>query len=162
MTTDDREAFIEGLHQIADFLAEHPEVPLPNMSSYVGGRYVPSFSIYTHCVDPTNRSDSRDQRTKLADIARAMGRAEKSTDFEFAVWRRFSGVVLAAYAERNEVCERVVTGTREVTKEVPDPAALAAVPKVTVTETVEDVEWVCQPLLKPASTSLLRVPDEVA
>jgi hypothetical protein len=45
------------------------------------------------------------------------------------------------------VCERVVTGTRLETKEVPDPEALKAVPLVTVTETVEDVEWRCMPLL---------------
>lgn len=51
------------------------------------------------------------------------------------------------YAPRAEVCERVVKGTREVVKEVPDPDALKAVPKVTVTETVEDVEWVCKPIL---------------
>lgn len=55
------------------------------------------------------------------------------------------------YASRSEVCERVVKGTREVTKEVPDPEALKAVPKVTVTETVEDVEWVCMPILDDKS-----------
>jgi hypothetical protein len=55
--------------------------------------------------------------------------------------------------DRNEVCEKVVTGTREVTKEVPDPEALAAVPKVTVTETVEDVEWRCHPILDAAVQS---------
>lgn len=60
---------------------------------------------------------------------------------------RFGEVGLYVYAGRGEVCERIVTGTREVTKEVPDPKALAEVPKVTVTETVEDVEWKCTPLL---------------
>lgn len=158
MTTDKRAAYIEGLHQIADFLAEHPEVPLPNIGDFINGAYQPTLRIFTQ----VGRDDDRDQRTKLADIAKAMGRAEKATDYEFAIWRKFSGIILAAYAERGEVCERVVTGTREVTEEVPDPEALAAVPKVTVTKVVEDVDWVCQPLLKPASTSLLRVPDEVA
>jgi hypothetical protein len=43
-----------------------------------------------------------------------------------------------------------VVGTREVTEEVPDPEALAAVPKVTVTRTVEDVRWECRPLLAEA------------
>lgn len=56
-------------------------------------------------------------------------------------------ITLFIYAERSRVCERVVKGTREVTKEVPDPEVLKAVPKVTVTETVEDFEWVCKPLL---------------
>lgn len=57
------------------------------------------------------------------------------------------GVRLQVYARREQVCERIVTGTREVTREVPDPEALKAVPTVTVTETVEDVRWDCKPLL---------------
>lgn len=56
-------------------------------------------------------------------------------------------ISLHVYARRDEVCERIVTGTREVTEEVPDPEALAAVPKVTVTRVEEDVEWRCLPLL---------------
>jgi len=59
----------------------------------------------------------------------------------------FGPMWLHIYIDRAQVCERIVTGTREVTKEVPDPEALAAVPKVTKTETVEDVEWRCLPLL---------------
>jgi hypothetical protein len=57
------------------------------------------------------------------------------------------GVCLHVYAERDQVCERVVTGTETVTRTVPDPAALAEVPEIEVTETVETVEWVCKPLL---------------
>jgi hypothetical protein len=60
------------------------------------------------------------------------------------------GIGLYVYAERGQVCERVVVGTEEVTEEVPDPAALAAVPTTTVTKTVEKVEWVCKPLLGEA------------
>lgn len=56
------------------------------------------------------------------------------------------------YANREEVCERVVIGTREVTEEVPDPEALKAVPKVAVTKTVEDVEWQCHSLLAEVSS----------
>ncbi len=52
-------------------------------------------------------------------------------------------VMLHAYGDRAKVCERVVTGTREVTEEVPDPDA----PKVTVTRVVEDVEWRCSSIL---------------
>jgi hypothetical protein len=56
-------------------------------------------------------------------------------------------VGIHVYAPRDEVCERVVTGVETVTKTVPDPVALAAVPQVEVTELVETVEWVCRPLL---------------
>lgn len=52
--------------------------------------------------------------------------------------------------DREAVCRRVVTGTREVTKTVPAPGA----DTVEVTETVEDVEWVCdEPLLAGAVTA---------
>ena len=53
------------------------------------------------------------------------------------------------YADRAQVCERVVTGTETVTRAVPDPAA----PLVEVTEEVETVEWVCRPLLAAESSS---------
>jgi hypothetical protein len=43
-----------------------------------------------------------------------------------------------------------VTGTREVTEQVPDPEALAAVPTTTVTRTEDVTEWVCRPLLADA------------
>jgi len=154
--TDKRAAYIEGLHQIADFLAEHPEVPLPHLSSHIGDEYGPILTIWLV------RGDAREA---MATVARAMGKAEKIVDErtgEFKIYRQFAGFKLVASAGREEVCERVVTGTREIVEEVPDPDALAAVPKVTVTKVVEDIEWVCQPLLKPASTSILSVPAEVA
>lgn len=56
-------------------------------------------------------------------------------------------VVIKMYAHREQVCERVVTGSRTVTRQVRDPAALAAVPIVDVTSTEDVVEWVCAPLL---------------
>ena len=57
------------------------------------------------------------------------------------------GVKVKTYAQRDEVCERIITGTREVTKTVKDPDALAAVPEVEVTVTEETVEWICHSLL---------------
>lgn len=149
MTDNARQAYIDGLHQIAEFLAEHPEVPLPHLSSYVGDTYGPVLTIWL----------LREARESMADVARAMGKAEKWADDrtgEFKIYRQFAGIKLIASAHRAEVCERVVTGTHEVTREVPDPEALAAVPTVTVTEVVEEVDWVCAPLLKP-STSILKV-----
>jgi len=147
--TDNRQAFIDGLHQIADFLAEHPEVPLP----YLGGDI--RAGIPRHCLPIYLVSGP--QREDLAVIAKAMGSASKVVDPDgdrFYVTRRFGAITLAASASRDEVCERVVVGTKEVTREVPDPAALAAVPKVSVTEVIEQVEWRCSPLLKPASDAL--------
>lgn len=144
--TDTRQAFIDGLHQIADFLAEHPEVPLPHLGSYIDNTYAPVLTIWLH-----------GGREDLSEVARAMGKAQKTVNNdtgEFKVYREFAGIKLVASADRDAVCERVVTGTREVTEEVPDPEALAAVPKVAVTKVVEDVEWRCGSLLKPAGDAL--------
>jgi len=153
MSTDDtRQAYIDGLHQIADFLAEHPEVPLPHLHSSVGGKWGPVLRIFLLSVN--------EPREALATVARAMGNATKAADITgdgFEVYREFAGIKLVAHASRSEVCERVVTGTREVTREIPDPEALAAVPKVSVTEVVEDVEWVCAPLLKAAPKGLISL-----
>jgi hypothetical protein len=63
----------------------------------------------------------------------------------------WGAIGLHVYARRDQVCERVVTGTETVTRTVKDPAALAEVPEVEVTEEVEIVKWECKPLL--ASTS---------
>lgn len=60
----------------------------------------------------------------------------------------FGRVSLHVYADREEICERVVTGTETVTKKIKDPEALAAVPEIEVTEEVEKVEWRCRPLLE--------------
>jgi len=45
------------------------------------------------------------------------------------------------------VCERVVVRTEEIESEEVDPAALAALPKVTVRKQVDVVEWRCPELL---------------
>ena len=142
-----RAAYIDGLRQIADWLEQHPDVPLPYLgfagSTKLQAQNVPAVPIYVW----------DDQRQRMAAIARAMGGAEKDAAGDrFRLTRHFAGIAVVASAERDQVCERIVVGTREVTEEVPDPEALAAVPKVTVTKTVEDVEWRCGSLLAPAGT----------
>jgi len=82
---------------------------------------------------------------EFAQTVRAIGKGVKVPDDKWMnVQRQFGPVMVEAFTDRNMVCRKVVTGTREVTKEIPDPDA----PVVTVTETVEDYEWVCdEPLL---------------
>jgi hypothetical protein len=100
----------------------------------------------------------------LAEFARAAARAGRKVtkktngteDQFFGIEVSFGWLTLYVYADRDEVCERVVTGSREVVEEVPDPEALAAVPKVTVTTTVEDVVWRCGPLLAPVAEHAVR------
>ena len=102
-------------------------------------------------------------RTKMAEFVRAGLRAGATIDKEVTddyakALLRFGPITIQVYTEREEVCERVVTATHEVVEEVPDPEALAAatasVPLVKKITTVEDVEWVCTPLLAVAQTEL--------
>lgn len=125
--TPDRDSFIRGLRELAEFLEQRPEMPvvvwpekLTLLSSVAGAA--------------------------LIRCARQMGYADKVvSDGYFELHRRFGdgSVTFQLYAPREEVCERVVTGTREVVSEVPDPVMVAAVPKVRRVEVVEDVEWRC-------------------
>lgn len=82
---------------------------------------------------------------EFALAVRAIGKGVKvPNDKWMKVQRQFGPVMVEAFIDRAMVCRKVVTGTREVTREMPDPEA----PVVTVTETVEDYEWQCdEPLL---------------
>lgn len=82
---------------------------------------------------------------EFARTVRMVGKAVKVPDDKWMnVQRRFGPVVVEVFTDRDIVCRKVVTATREVTREIPDPEA----PTVTVTETVEDYEWACdEPLL---------------
>src|SRR6266498_3169456 len=139
-TDSPRAEFLASLRQIIDWLQAHPDVPQPY--HLLGDK----LYIYVYGEDP---------RAVLARIARAMGNADKDVDeARFELRRRFGAITLVASARRDEVCERVVVGTREVTRQAPDPHALAALNVVTVTEIVEDVQWVCPPsLLNPDAPS---------
>jgi len=129
-----RAGYIAGLRRIADALESDPLLLLP----YDGTGS--EFSVFT---------DSRDELVRWARVLDGK-RDKEVTDSDHYAFK-LHGVVgslrVLVYAPRDEVCTRRVVGTREVTEEVPDPEALAAVPTVTVTKTVEDVEWDCGPIL---------------
>lgn len=135
MTTTETLSKADALRALADFIDANPDLP----------DLVTDQRLLTYLI--------RDQRAVMAAVARAGAKAgipvEKSYDEgTYAnLSLQFGPIELHVYAQRDQVCERVVTGTREVTKEIPDPKALAAVPTVTVTETEDVVEWVCTPLL---------------
>jgi hypothetical protein len=159
----ERAAYTRGLREIAEWLDDHPEVELPYLGDYAEGSALPALPIF---LRPPYKwePDKADVRTQMATVARAMGRAEKRIkewvdgSSSFQVWREFGGLVVYAQAGRDEVCERIVVGTEEVTKQVPDPEALAAVPLVEKTETVEKVEWRCGPLLGDATEHPFSAP----
>lgn len=129
---DERAAYIRGLRNLAGLLAANPSLALP----YPGHG---SDLTVILVADP-------DQREQLAAWVRHMDSGVKTkqvTDTAYRVRGTVGGLPVVVIADRDEVCQRVLVGTREVVRQVPHPDA----PMVTVIEVVEDVEWVCSPLL---------------
>jgi hypothetical protein len=89
-----RTAFISGLQELAGFLAEHPEVPIP---------YYTTLNVFVG---------------EKADIARAAkaGSWDKIFNGEWFYLRRtFQGCIdFDVTVERDVVCRKVVTGTKLV------------------------------------------------
>lgn len=135
---DERERYIDGLRTLASALELHPEIPLP----YDGTSSAISFNFL----------GGKDPRADMAAAARAIPCAWRKKFWGdgtayFTLEGDVGGVQVSLTAFRDAVCRKVVTGTREVTETVKDPAKLAEVPEVEVTRVVEDVEWACGPLL---------------
>lgn len=134
--TSERADFIAGLRALADLLEQHDELKLP------------TNDIHWHCLD------AEDGPGDLATFARLVpGTLRKNTYGDSTptpyidLSGRIEGLRVSASAYRDAVCTRRVVAVREVVEEIPDPDALASVPTVTVTKTVEDVEWDCHPIL---------------
>lgn len=128
-----RERFVSELRRLADIFEQHPELPLPYHSPAV---------VLLASGNTEN----------LAEFARIVGRADKDvTEYSFRlIASGFETVQFFMSAAREFVCERVVVDRQTVTREVPDPDAMASVPLVEVTEEVEVVEWVCpDSILRP-------------
>ncbi|MEV0085229.1 hypothetical protein [Saccharopolyspora sp. NPDC050642] len=128
-----------GLRALADMIETNPEL-------------AKNFSSTLNRVGINVHLSWKDRVAELARIARIAKRhgATVTKDINETFHNLvldFGGTKAQVLAYRSEVCERVVTGTETVTKRVKDPTALAAVPEVEVTETVEKFEWVCRPLL---------------
>jgi len=128
-----------GLRALADMIEVHPEL-------------AHNFS-HTFGYSGINAHPQReDVAAELADIARIALRSgakvtkDISEKFHNLVLD-FGAVKVDVLAYREQVCERVVVGTREITEEIPDPDQLAAVPTVTQTRTEDIVKWRCTPLL---------------
>ena len=134
----ERTDYIAGLRALADALDEDTSLPLP----YDGKSS--ALSVFT------------DTKAECLAYARLLGRADKkytdSDSYGFELHGSLLGLSLLVYAPRDQVCTKVVLGTREVTEEIPDPTALAAVPTITVTKAVEDIRWECVPLLAEKSS----------
>lgn len=120
--------FIQGLRELADFYERYQGTPLPPT-------YLRYFGIYGDASP-----------AQLVQIAKAPGATKTEKEYsgrDFRLKKIFSGeVVLSFSLNREQVCSKRVTGTREVPETV-IPA------KVVAAHTEEIVEWDCHPLLSP-------------
>lgn len=143
--TDTRTAYTQGLRQLADLVDAHPDLPQPYTTAYSTGDVQACWFLHLHGL----KEDLSGQKAAAAQIVKVLGgqwdKAERSDDV-FILTQSRDGIRLSVQVNRAAVCERVVTGSREVT--VP---ATPAIPKQAArperTETVEDVTWVCSSLL---------------
>lgn len=133
-----REEMIAGIRQLADWLEANPDIPIPYDLT---GRSAASVNIHA--------SHGESEKAVVAAVARALpGRVAKDVwgkdDYYFGVRGNApGGVGVNVIAHREKVCERIVTGTREVVEKVPAPDA----PMIEVTRTEEIVEYRCGPIL---------------
>ncbi len=130
----EREQYITGLRALVRALEADETLPLPQSEI--------SWPVQIY-DDETYAADDAAVKVALAKIARLMdGPAIKNYDDDefFRMRGSIGGLQIRAWAMRDQVCRKVVKGTKEVTAEV-------ATQFETVTKTVEDVEWVCEPLL---------------
>lgn len=135
-----RERYIDGLRVLAAVLEQNPDVPLPyeGTGSFIGINFL----------------SGDDPRGQMAEAARAFPcKWDKvfwggETSY-FDLRAQLAGLKVSLTAYREVVCTRKVTGTREVTETVKDPAKLAEVPEIEVTRTEDIIEWDCGSLLAP-------------
>lgn len=126
-----------GLRALADMIEQNSEIaPLAD------------YLLRNACVFSAKAPEHHALLARLAmrygaKVNKSISNELYNLDLSFAD----GAVVATVLAHRADVCERVVTGVEVVTKTVKDPAAVAALPDLEVTEEVETVRWECKPLL---------------
>lgn len=126
-----RKQSIDSLRLLATFLEKHPEMPLPMEIS--PWHYLSLFP---------------DTLKEFQTIARAFGSFDKgvngTADELFEISRRVGAIRIKVFANRNEVCQRIVVGVERVpTEVVPE--------KIVPAHDREIVRWECSPLLADAT-----------
>lgn len=116
------EEYVQGLRDFADWAEAHAD----EFASWTLDDALGPVMLYRPDVE------------SLAQTARALGghRTKDANGSYFTIIRSFGPVDVHAYSDRNEVCERVVTGTKVI------PATV--IPAREIPERVEEiVEWKC-------------------
>lgn len=129
---DERQEALKGMQRLIEFLAEHPELPLPDMD----------FRVYT--------LDSKEQARM---VAKKFGSFEKdANEWYFSITKPFARgeygrlVALTYVFNRGNVCTKRVIGVETVPAKFVEAHVIEA-------HTKEIVEWDCEPLLGEANAS---------
>ena len=120
-----RDQYIQGLRDVADFLAAHPTLPTPTEHQ---------LSVYNFGEDETLLLARR--------IAKQLGSFKKNeSGGNLVLEKTFGPITLRFVLLRKYICQRTVVGTRNVERRV--------IPLNAKTEIVEEeiVEWKCPSLL---------------
>jgi hypothetical protein len=141
-TPEARADYAALLVDVAGILRQHPEIPRP---------HIYHDSVHYN-IFGAGAAETLAAARRAIPCTWAKGTSESGGNSYFNLEGQWHGFPVVLTTSRDVVCRRVVKGTREVTKKVPDPAALAAVPEIEVTETVEDIEWICEPVTRPLAS----------
>lgn len=121
--------FVSNVRAMADWYEQHPDIQTPL-----------DFRVLHFHQDETIELAKR--------IARACGTFEKTGDDTFLrITKSFGALKLQFVLYRAGICHKRVIRTETVVEELPDPAAVAALPKIGRSIVREIVEWDCPPLL---------------
>lgn len=132
-----------GLRALAEMIEQNPEVaPLARY-------YLTTLSVFSSQTSAHHALLARLALRHGAKVDKSISEELYNLQLSFAE----GAVVAHALATRAEVCERVSTGVKVVTKTVKDPGAVAALPDVEVTEEVETFDWVCKPVMSTLDAS---------
>lgn len=137
-----REEIISGYRKLADILEANPDLPLPDYGN-------PTIAFY-----PEYDHESSDGGWNVKALARSFsksipGNIKKHYDnHSMQLQGTINGIKTYAYFGRDQVCEKVKTGTQVViVDEVPEGVDLVKVKKI-----VDVFEWKCtEPLLAVSS-----------
>lgn len=161
------ETWVAGMQRIVRGLEQNPEIGVPVNCGF-GEFGAISFSFgfpglnYDWKPEDEKALQAQEAKRRLDDLRRWATAAfgvktwEKRVDdgdpaVGAGVFRLFGktpeGFTIQLYGERDAVCRRVVTGTRQV--EEPDPELVKTLP--TVTRDEEIVEWICEPVTAAVS-----------
>ena len=122
----ERETFILGLRQLADFLGTHPQCPAPWGATFYKG---------------LEASDVR----PVARALRSFKKEYLSNDFHMT--KKFGSIELSYFTNRENVCKKVVVGHKDVPEMIisakPEQLVPATEEQVIPAHTEEITEWIC-------------------